>query len=88
MDHDTTGRMPTADTTLQDTQLDVSGMTCRSCAGRVQAALRDLDGVQRVTVDLAGGRVMVLHDPSLSAVRELAEALGAAGYPAREGGRA
>ena len=66
----------------QDTHLDVSGMTCRSCAGRVQAALRDLDGVCHIDIDLPAGRVTVHHDPTLTAPAELAQAVGEAGYPA------
>ncbi|QNN46808.1 copper-translocating P-type ATPase [Thermomonas brevis] len=39
-----------SDTTLR---LDISGMTCASCAGRVEKALRKVEGVREASVNLA-----------------------------------
>lgn len=38
---------------LNNAAFGVTGMTCASCAGRVEKALRSLPGVQKVTVNLA-----------------------------------
>ncbi|HET9952880.1 MAG TPA: heavy metal-associated domain-containing protein [Polyangiaceae bacterium] len=67
----------------QNTTLDVEGMSCNSCVKHVNSALRGLDGVQDVQVDLKGGRVSVAHDPKLP-TQQLIAALEEAGYPACE----
>ena len=62
-------------------ELPVGGMTCASCAGRVERALNKLDGVNQATVNLASERVHVelVHalDPA-----QLVAAVERAGYTA------
>ncbi|RRV09578.1 copper-translocating P-type ATPase [Pseudomonas sp. v388] len=43
--------------------LPISGMTCASCAGRVERALAKVPGVSNVTVNLASERAHVLAEP-------------------------
>ena len=43
--------------------LPISGMTCASCAGRVERALAKVPGVSNVTVNLANERAHVLAEP-------------------------
>lgn len=61
--------------------LPISGMTCASCAGRVERALGKVPGVQRVSVNLANERahieVLGQMDPSV-----LIAAVDKAGYTA------
>ena len=61
--------------------LPISGMTCASCAGRVERALGKVPGVQRVTVNLANERahveVLGQMDPGV-----LIAAVDKAGYTA------
>lgn len=61
-------------------QLDVGGMTCAACAGRVERALNKIDGA-RATVNLATERATVTGvadvEVALAAVRKV-------GYEARE----
>ncbi|KAF2408303.1 Cu+-exporting ATPase [Pseudomonas antarctica] len=61
--------------------LPISGMTCASCAGRVERALGKVPGVQRVSVNLANERahveVLGPMDPSV-----LIAAVDRAGYTA------
>ncbi|MFT3764291.1 MAG: heavy metal-associated domain-containing protein [Minicystis sp.] len=64
-----------------ETLLDVTGMTCRSCVRHVDHALRELEGVSSVEVRLSEGKVMVRHDPGAAPVASLIEALREAGYP-------
>ncbi len=61
-------------------ELGVDGMTCGACVRHVEAALRPLDGVETVQVDLQAGRVRVAGDV---APKTLIDALERAGYPAR-----
>ena len=67
----------------QETTLNVAGMTCRSCILHVNEALRRLEGVDGVAVQLADGTVRVRHDPAQASVAQLIDALAGAGYEAR-----
>ena len=58
----------------------ISGLSCASCVGRAERALRAVEGVDRASVNLATGTATVEGDASAEAV---AGALDAAGYPAR-----
>ena len=62
-------------------QFDIAGMTCASCVGRVEKALRAVSGVRDATVNLATERATVRGD-AVDAAAVLA-AVDAAGYAAR-----
>lgn len=62
------------------TDLELQGMTCASCATRVERALSALDGVH-ATVNLAVERAHVEHDASVS-VDDLLRAVESVGYQA------
>jgi Cu+-exporting ATPase len=64
--------------------LEVHGMTCASCVGRVERALSRIPGVTRATVNLATERATVELDPHAVTVDSLAEAVRDAGYDAEE----
>lgn len=67
---------------MQDTTLQVSGMTCKNCVNRVTRALEQTEGVQNVEVDQRAGLARIRHAPELLAA-QLAARVTAAGYPAR-----
>ncbi len=64
--------------------LEIEGMHCASCVGRVERALARVPGVVEATVNLANqsARVEILGDAARAA-RSLADAASDAGYPAR-----
>src|SRR5690606_41945021 len=64
----------------REVELQVGGMTCASCAARVEKRLNRLDGVQ-ARVNLATETGHVRH-PAALPVAELIPAVEAAGYPA------
>ncbi|WP_095156079.1 heavy metal translocating P-type ATPase [Pseudomonas sp. Irchel 3E13] len=66
---------------LQSLELQIGGMTCASCAGRVERALNKVSGVQSVSVNLASERahVEVIGQPDSSL---LIAAVERAGYSA------
>ncbi|MGB3482424.1 MAG: heavy metal translocating P-type ATPase [Mycobacterium sp.] len=72
--------MGTAPVTTVATDLDLQGMTCASCAARVERGLNDLAGV-RASVNFAVERAHVDHDPSVTA-EDLIKAVAATGYQA------
>jgi Cu+-exporting ATPase len=65
--------------------LELEGMTCASCAGRIERGLNDLEGVQ-ASVNLATERAAVRYDESSLDVDALLAAVEAAGYRASPAG--
>ncbi len=72
---------PAASTTPADLELDIDGMTCASCVGRVEKALAAVPGVARVSVNLATERASVHGAGALDAATLIA-AVTTAGYRA------
>ena len=64
--------------------MSVSNMSCASCAGRVDKALRQLPGVLAVDVNLATETVQVTYTPDLASRADFIVASTAAGYAAQE----
>ena len=69
---------------LQSIELNIEGMTCASCVGRVERALLKVPGVRSAAVNLASERAHVevigTPDPAV-----LIQAIEAAGYKASAG---
>jgi Cu+-exporting ATPase len=61
--------------------LQIEGMSCASCAARVERGLNDLDGVE-ASVNFATERAAVDFDPAQVSVDELVASVEAAGYHA------
>ena len=68
---------------VAEATLDVEGMTCASCVGRVERALRKQPGVLSATVNLAVNRAQVRYLPAMLDAQALAQAVVDAGYGAR-----
>jgi Cu+-exporting ATPase len=66
----------------QEVRLDLEGMTCASCAARIEKKLNKLDGVE-ATVNFATEQATVHADRGLP-IAELVAAIESAGYGARE----
>ncbi len=65
----------------QHVELAISGMTCASCAARIEKRLNKLDGVA-ATVNFASEHAAVTFDPAQVGVGDLIGAVEAAGYGA------
>ena len=63
-------------------ELPIEGMTCASCATRIEKRLNKLDGVE-ATVNYATENAAVHFDPSRVAPEDLIAAIEAAGYQAK-----
>ncbi|CAB5511294.1 Copper-transporting P-type ATPase [Achromobacter anxifer] len=68
-----------AETTVE---LSVTGMTCASCVGRVEKALKAVPGVSNATVNLATERASITAAGGVSSAA-LIQAVAKAGYEAR-----
>ena len=71
---------PTTHSGLLDVDLDIEGMTCASCAHRIESRLNKLDGVE-ASVSFATEKAHVRYPAALS-TRDLLEAVRRAGYDA------
>ena len=60
-------------------RLPVEGMTCATCAGRIETALCKLPGVE-AQVNLASDEAWIDYDPASASPQELAAAIEDAGY--------
>ena len=78
----TTSAQATTEPELFDTcTLDIGGMTCASCVGRVEKALNRLDGVT-AQVNLATEVATVRFDPTHVGLADLTAVVAKAGYTA------
>jgi P-type Cu+ transporter len=64
----------------QTIELGVTGMTCAACVGRVERALKKLDGVLEANVNLATERATVKLIPAQAGAAHLKRAIREAGY--------
>ncbi|MCF6179761.1 MAG: cation transporter [Geopsychrobacter sp.] len=63
----------------QNVELSVDGMTCASCKYTVKTVLKQLDGVQNVSVSYAEKRATVSYDPQRITPEQLVQAINETG---------
>ena len=61
-------------------QIHIQGMTCAACVRRVENALKEVEGVVDVSVNLATARATVSHLPRWGGVSALGRAVSEQGY--------
>ncbi|MFC4782846.1 heavy metal translocating P-type ATPase [Nocardioides sp. MAHUQ-72] len=66
--------------TAAECTLDIGGMTCASCVGRVEKALSRVDGVVTASVNLANETAHVEYDAGSVSPDDLTAAVARAGY--------
>ena len=67
-------------TLLERAELLVDGMSCASCASRVERALARYPGVAEARVNFASAHATVLYDPAAVSVPDLERRVGDIGY--------
>lgn len=67
-------------------ELDVEGMTCRKCVGRVETALSKVPGVQSAKACLPGSATVLCTPGASVPLDTICDALDKVGYPARAKG--
>ncbi|MGC8467241.1 MAG: heavy metal translocating P-type ATPase [Acidithiobacillus sp.] len=67
---------------VQEAEIAVAGMTCASCVGRVERALRRQPGVLEASVNLATEKATVRYLPTMVETGDLLAAIRKAGYEA------
>lgn len=58
----------------------ITGMSCASCAARIEKDLAGRDGVQSATVNFAAAELTVSHDPGIISRDQIAGSVEALGY--------
>ncbi|MBV9851482.1 MAG: cation-translocating P-type ATPase, partial [Armatimonadetes bacterium] len=66
----------------QTLTLDIQGMHCAACVGRIERSLKKVAGVEDAAVNLATSRAHVTFDPAQAAPAALVAAVEKAGYGA------
>ena len=75
------GKAMTTTAPSEHLELPIGGMTCASCASRVERKLNRLEGVA-ASVNYATGKATVDYDPGTAGPEALVDAVRAAGYEA------
>ncbi|MDQ7079155.1 MAG: heavy metal translocating P-type ATPase [Paracoccaceae bacterium] len=70
------------ETAQEEVTLSVQGMTCASCVGRVERALKQAEGVISASVNLANESAHIVFSSGLTTAEQLAEIVNKAGYEA------
>src|SRR3954453_21103711 len=65
---------------LERCDLPVTGMTCASCAARIESSLGDLPGVSTAAVNFATNRATVTYDPEVTGPDSFSAAVSDLGY--------
>jgi len=60
--------------------MKTQGMTCGSCAGKIEKSLKEKPGVASVEVDVDNGGIAVAYDAKVATPEILAETVTALGY--------
>src|SRR6266705_3805702 len=66
------------------TVLDLEGMTCASCAMRIEKGLKKVPGVADAQVNLATERGTVTYDPGQASIDQMLQKVEAIGYKATQ----
>jgi Cu+-exporting ATPase len=64
------------------TIFDIEGMTCASCAMRIEKGLKKLPGIKEATVNLASEVATVTYNPTLTDIEKMVQKVDAIGYKA------
>lgn len=71
-------------TETESKTFSITGMTCASCAQRIEKVTNKLEGVIDSNVNLATEKMNIKYDASLISVSEIINAVSDAGYAAKE----
>ncbi|KKK46034.1 hypothetical protein LCGC14_0512480 [marine sediment metagenome] len=63
-------------------KIKVTGMHCGNCVSKVEKSLKNLDGVNKVSVNLRKGEAKVGYDPNKTGFNNFQAAIQEVGYQA------
>ncbi|KXS42002.1 MAG: mercury ion binding protein [Methanolobus sp. T82-4] len=65
---------------MTEDTIKIEGMACGHCQATVDKAIRAVDGVQDVNVDLGEKQATVTYDPATTSLDKIKSAVSNAGY--------
>ena len=68
------------DKSLQTHTISIMGMSCASCVGKIEKALRRKEGVKKATINFATGRAMVEFDSNITNEKDVEKVIEDTGY--------
>jgi Cu+-exporting ATPase len=68
----------------REISLKLTGMTCASCAAKIEKALKSVNGVRRASVNFATEKATVEYVPEIASLMDLRKAVQDAGYGVSE----
>lgn len=68
----------------EQTELDITGMTCAACSSRIEKVLNKTSGVENATVNLTTENAMIEYNPNMIDERGLIDKIGNLGYGASQ----
>ncbi|MEQ6390614.1 heavy metal translocating P-type ATPase [Bacillaceae bacterium S4-13-58] len=71
-------------TSTEKKTFSITGMTCASCAQRIEKTTKKLQGVVDSNVNLATEKMSIQYDPAVVTVRDIMTAVSKIGYEAHE----
>lgn len=60
--------------------INVKGMTCSCCGGKVEDSIHQLDGISSVELDIDNGTVQVEFNEEAATLEQIKEKIEAEGY--------
>ena len=72
--------MTSPESATPKTTISVGGMTCAACVRRVETALKAVDGVTDVAVNLATARATITHEKNWGGIKALENVISDQGY--------
>ncbi len=60
---------------LQELELQITGMTCSHCVASVTNAIKALEGIQKINVDLTSNKASLVFDNALNSVENIIQAV-------------
>jgi len=69
--------------TTKRVEIPITGMTCATCVATIEGGIKDLAGIERVSVNLATERGTVVFDPEQTSVDQIIATVNELGYSAR-----
>ena len=67
---------------MRKTKFAIQGMTCSSCSAHVEKAVKKLQGIQEINVNLLSNSMVVSYDERIITESKIIEAVRASGYGA------
>src|SRR3990170_2938047 len=67
-------------------ELNIAGMDCASCAGKIEKGLKNLAGIRDVSVNFGAGKAKVSFNPASVNLEKIKKAVESLGYKVKDAG--